>query len=180
VAAYFAAPHTLKLIPIIFALVISALGPADSSATRPAATQATTQPQGFSDIVEIIVWPGGPAWGFRIFRDGGAILQYGSDPGDNASLPPGTLDFDFILESVAGQQSAQGTNGLTAVGLVRKGESATRMFWLADDTYFRNLFPWITDKWKNKGPHFDELMKTDPIYGPLPGDDERATTRSSN
>jgi len=155
-----------KLVLPIAAFGSCAVALSRSPATQPVAPPSTG-PAELSKVVQIeITPPPNPRWFLTIRPDGSASIQYGSGPGDSASLPAGTLNFQAIAAEVVKRESVKTIPGSSSAVLWRKGEHSAEFHSLTNDDYFRNLIESVSNKWR-KVPRFDELRKEFPIYPPV-------------
>ena len=122
-------------------------------------------------VQEIILSRVGKGWTIHFYPDGRAHAQYGSLPGDGASVPEGTVTFDALLAAVRRLRVEKRVNEDTQVAVRRKGETSTRSFYVSDDALFRYLVASFRGKWRQDrgGTRFHEVLKSHPIYP----DDER-------
>ncbi len=119
-----------------------------------------------SEAVDIKVFPGPGGWILEFFSDGSAHAHYGALPGDGASLPPGAVIFDALLDAVRRLRLEKEGRSDTQVAVRRKGSSTSSAFYVSDDTLFRYLVASFRGKWKPDGPRFAQLLNSSPIYPP--------------
>jgi hypothetical protein len=147
------------LIVLLSAMVANGTAPSQ----KPAPASAPVQ--------EIILSRVGKGWTIHFYPDGRAHAQYGSLPGDGASVPEGTVKFDALLAAVRRLRVEKRVNEDTQVAVRRKGETRTASFYVSDDTLFRYLVASFRGKWRpdQGGTRFHQILKSHPIYP----DDER-------
>jgi hypothetical protein len=117
-------------------------------------------------VQEIILSRVGKGWTIHFYPDGRAHAQYGSLPGDGASVPERTVTFDALLAAVRRLRVEKRVHEDTQVAVRRKGETSTGSFYVSDDTLFRYLVASFRGKWRpdRGGTRFQEILKSHPIY----------------
>ena len=105
-------------------------------------------------------------WIVDFYPDGRVHAQWGSLPGDGASVPEGTIRFDALLAAIRRLRVETKMDYGTQVAVLGVGETSTTAFYVSDDTLFRYLIASFSGKWKQDagGTRFHELLKTHPIY----------------
>ncbi len=100
------------------------------------------------------------------YPDGRVHTQWGSLPGDGASVPEGTVRFDALLAAIRRLRVETRMDYGTQVAVLGVGEPSTTAFYVSDDTLFRYLMASFGGKWKQDagGTRFHELLKIHPIY----------------
>ena len=106
-----------------------------------------------------------PGWIVDFYPDGRAHVQWGSLPGDGASVPAGTVGFDALLTASERLRVEAKTDGGAQVAVLRERESTTTAFYVSDDTMFRQVLASLRDKWTQDvgGARFHELLALHPI-----------------
>jgi hypothetical protein len=149
---------SLSLIVLLSGMVANGTAPSQKPAPEP--------------VQEIILSRVGKGWTIHFYPDGRAHAQYGSLPGDGASIPEGTVAFDALLAAVRQLRVEKRVNEDTQVAVRRKGGTSARSFYVSDDTLFRYLVASFRGKWRQDrgGTRFHEILKSHPIY---PDDESR-------
>jgi len=127
---------------------------------------AASNPTGVSPrVLQVTVLPR-QGWIVDFYPDGRVHAQWGSLPGDGASVPEGTVRFDALLAAIRRLRAETKTGYGTQVAVLGVGETSTTAFYVSDDTLFRYLIASFSGKWKQDagGTRFHELLKTHPIY----------------
>ena len=106
-----------------------------------------------------------PGWIVDFHRDGRVHAQFGSLPGDGASVPEGTVGFDALLSTVQRLRVETKLAGVSQVAILRERETSTTAFYISDDTVLRSLIASLRDTWKQDagGTRFHELLAQYPI-----------------
>jgi hypothetical protein len=115
--------------------------------------------------LKITVFPR-QGWILDFYPDGRVHAQWGSLPGDGASLPEGTVGFEALLAAIRRLRvDAKIENGTQVAVLEASAPSATA-FYVSDDTLFRYLVMSFGDRWRQDagGTRFHELLEANPIY----------------
>lgn len=116
-------------------------------------------------VVKITVLPS-HGWILDFYSDGRVHAQWGSLPGDGASVSEGTVRFEALLAAVRRLRVDTKVDGGTQVAIVEAREPSSTAFYVRDDTLFRFLVTSVSDKWVQDagGTRFHELLKMHPIY----------------
>jgi hypothetical protein len=127
---------------------------------------AASNPTGVSPQVLQITVFARHGWIVDFYPDGRVHAQWGSLPGDGASVPAGTVRFDALLAAIRRLRVETKMDYGTQVALLGVGETSTTAFYVSDDTLFRYLMASFSGKWKQDpgGTRFHELLKIHPIY----------------
>jgi hypothetical protein len=64
-------------------------------------------------------------WALSIRGDGSGFVEYGSTAGDRQDFPPGTFDFDAVVETVKARLPGKRLGGGVVVGLMKPGVQTT-------------------------------------------------------
>ncbi len=127
---------------------------------------AASNPTGVSPrVLQVTVFTR-QGWIVDFYPDGRVHAQWGSLPGDGASVPEGTVRFDALLAAIRRLRVEMKIDYGTQVAVLGAGETSITAFYVSDDTLFRYLIASFSAKWKQDagGTRFHELLKTHPIY----------------
>jgi hypothetical protein len=104
-------------------------------------------------------------WIVEFHPDGRAHAQWGSLPGDGASVPTGTVDFGRLLETLERLRVETRVEGGLQVAIHRRGETSATAFHVSDAAPLRSLIASLRDKWRQDagGARFHELVRRQPI-----------------
>ena len=131
-------------------------------ASSGAASEPTPTP---APALTITVFPR-QGWIVDFYPDGRVDAQWGSLPGDGASVPKGTVRFDALLAAIRRLRVETKTGRGTQVAVVGAREPSATAFYVSDDTLFRYLMASFGDKWTQDagGTRFHELLEMYPFY----------------
>ena len=151
------------MVPVMLVVLLVGMVADGGAASDPTPTSA--------QVLTITVFPR-QGWIVDFYADGRVHAQWGSLPGDGASVPKGAVRFDAFLAAVRRLRVEMKTGGGTQVAVLREREASTTAFYVSDDTLFRYLMASLSDKWTQDpgGTRFHELLKTYPFY---PADEGR-------
>jgi hypothetical protein len=116
-------------------------------------------------VLKITVFPR-QGWILDFYPDGRVHAQWGSLPGDGASLPEGTIKFEALLAAIRRLRIETKIDNGTQVAVLEGREPSATAFYVSDDTLFRYLMVSLHDKWAQDagGTRFRELLEANPIY----------------
>ena len=90
----------------------------------------------------------GVAWLFDAFPDGKVVGHYGSTAGDTVTLPPGTIDFYYILKNGRAKLT-EGKGRATSQLLIVEDERPVYVFkYLSDDEFLKEALLRNWEKWE--------------------------------
>jgi hypothetical protein len=116
-------------------------------------------------VAEVTVSPPSHTWILTFHTNGSVHAQYGSTPGDGASIPAGSFDFPALLDAVRRLESDEQLS--TAQAAIRhEGQASTTAFYLRDDTLIRYLTESFRDDWRPDpgGDRFHQLLEDHPMF----------------
>jgi hypothetical protein len=118
-----------------------------------------------SPVLQVTVFTG-RGWIVDFYPDGRVHAQFGSLPGDGASVPAGTVRFDALLAAIRRLRAETRVDHGTQVAVREAGETSATAFYISDDTLFRYLVASFSDRWVQDagGTRFHELVTRHPIY----------------